>query len=76
MMDGIIFNFYSITKNMAQYSAQILKTLSEQVQNLAPLRESFRHLQSYYAKLTKEFNDLLEFGVWVMLFRIARRWNC
>lgn len=61
---------------MAQYSAQILKTLSDQVQNLAPLRESFRHLQSYYAKLTKEFNDLLQFGVLNMLVRTVRRRSC
>jgi hypothetical protein len=36
---------------MAQYSAQILKTLSDQIQNLSPLRESFKHLQAYYCKL-------------------------
>lgn len=48
---------------MAQYSAQILKTLSDQIQNLSPLRESFQHLQGYYAKLTNEFNELLTYGV-------------
>lgn len=58
---------YSISilsqQNMAQYSAQILKTLADQIQHLSPLRDSFRHLQAYYAKLTAEFNDLLQFGV-------------
>lgn len=48
---------------MAQYSAQIMKTLADQIQHLSPLRDSFRHLQAYYVKLTGEFNDLLEFGV-------------
>lgn len=48
---------------MAQYSAQILKTLSEQIKNLSPLRESFKHLQTYYSKLTHEFNDLITYGV-------------
>lgn len=61
---------------MAQYSAQILRTLSDQVQNLAPLRESFKHLQAYYSKLTKEFNDLITYGVLFLLFRKDQRLSC
>lgn len=61
---------------MAQYSTQILKTLSDQVHNLAPLRESFKHLQAYYCKLTKEFNDLITFGVPFSLFRKDQRLSC
>lgn len=57
-----IFSIDSI-KKMAQYSAQIMRTLSDQVQNLAPLRESFRHLQQYYRKLTRDFDELLSYGV-------------
>lgn len=41
---------------MAQYSAEILRTLSDQVQNLAPLRESYKHLQQYYRKLSRDFD--------------------
>ena len=61
---------------MAQYSAQILRTLADQVQNLAPLRESFKHLQAYYCKLSKEFSDLITFGVLFLLFRKGQRSNC
>jgi hypothetical protein len=48
---------------MTYYSSQIVKTLSDQVQNLTPLRESFKHLQIYYTQLTNEFSDLLRCSV-------------
>jgi len=58
---------------MAQYSAQILKTIGDQIENLAPLRESFRHLQQYYQKLTKDFDQLLDYSVQSKLFRNIRK---
>lgn len=48
---------------MSVYSSQIIKTLSEQIQNLLPLRQSFHHLQSYHSKLVHDLQDAISFGV-------------
>jgi hypothetical protein len=69
-----IFSIGSI-KKMAQYSAQIMRTLSDQVQNLTPLRESFRHLQQYYRKLTRDFDELLSYGVLLQPFSKDQKTN-
>ncbi len=44
---------------MTLYSPQIIKTLQDQVQNMLPLRDSFRRLEKYYLQLTHDFDQLL-----------------
>lgn len=51
-----IFHFQ---QNMTLYSPQIIKTLQDQVQNLSPLRDSFRKLEAYYHQLNQDFAQLI-----------------
>lgn len=44
---------------MTLYSPQIIKTLKDQVHNLAPLRDSFRKLETYYHQLNHDFAELI-----------------
>ncbi len=48
---------------MTHHSNQILRTLNDQIQNLTPLRESFKRLQIYYSKITADFDELIKYGV-------------
>lgn len=54
---------------MTLYSPQIVKTLAEQVQNLAPIRDSFRRLEQYYMQLTGDLDQLLSESVSIRLSR-------
>lgn len=54
---------------MAHHSNQILRTLNDQIQNLTPLRESFKRLQIYYSKITADFDELIKYGVHFFLIK-------
>jgi|JI9StandDraft_1071089.scaffolds.fasta_scaffold1419671_1 hypothetical protein len=62
------YNFH-FEQNMTLYSPQIVKTLAEQVQNLAPIRDSFRRLEQYYMQLTGDLDQLLSESVSIRLSR-------
>ena len=61
--DLIMFYNYFLFLKMSVYSSQIIKTLSEQVQHLQPLRQSHHHLQAYHAKLIQDMQEAIAFGV-------------
>jgi len=58
---------------MSVYSSQIIKTLSEQVQHLLPLRQSYHQLQAYHAKVIQDMQEAIAFGVSITLFRICHK---
>lgn len=54
---------------MAAYSPEIIKTLNDQVQTLAPLRDSYQKLQAYYHQLTRDVSILVTQTVFIFRLR-------